>query len=431
MVGRLQTENDKKRILEGLQSAAGGVDVAVFDRLISDLDKRQFVLHTAKPGEPAVFGTRWAMSYLAGPLTRDQVTTLMKGRKAAEASPSQTATASAATTPAESAPASTSAANESAAVPAAVPSGPETVPIAPSPPAEIPVAFLDPAAAWAPQVGAVAGGSVMRPAVAATVQLHYDDTAAGIDHRETFEAVVFPLAAPFDPAHLLVVDHDPRDFLPSPPDVASFELTGVKLESKTFWTGLGRDLAGHLIASRPTQVLRNAPLKLYSRVDESEEAFQLRCREAAEDAADAAVAKLRERFEARIDRVKDQIVTAEAKLEEAQADASSRQQDELLSGAGDLLGALLGGRSRANPLNGVASRRSQTQKAKTRAETEGRRLATKQEDLVELEDELADEISTITTGQATLADQVEKVQIGLEKDDVGVAELRLVWVPVG
>jgi hypothetical protein len=81
LVGRLQTENDKKRILEALDSAAGGVDVSVYDKLISSLEKRQFLLHMAKGSEPKVFDTRWAMSYLAGPLTRDQVSTLMSGRR--------------------------------------------------------------------------------------------------------------------------------------------------------------------------------------------------------------------------------------------------------------------------------------------------------------------------------------------------------------
>jgi hypothetical protein len=81
MIGRLQTENDKSRILEGLSSASGTVDVGEMSRLISDLDKRQFVLHSTKAPAPLVFSTRWAMSYLAGPLTRDQVVTLMDGRR--------------------------------------------------------------------------------------------------------------------------------------------------------------------------------------------------------------------------------------------------------------------------------------------------------------------------------------------------------------
>ena len=77
MIGRLQTERDKARIVEGLKSASGEVDVPLFDRLISDLGKREFVLHSTRSKVPLVFTTRWAMSYLAGPLTREQVARLM------------------------------------------------------------------------------------------------------------------------------------------------------------------------------------------------------------------------------------------------------------------------------------------------------------------------------------------------------------------
>ena len=67
LVGRLQTENDKARVLEGLRSAAGGADIAALDAAIGALQKRQFMLVSAKDSRPRVFATRWAMSYLRGP----------------------------------------------------------------------------------------------------------------------------------------------------------------------------------------------------------------------------------------------------------------------------------------------------------------------------------------------------------------------------
>jgi hypothetical protein len=413
MVGRLQTENDKKRVLEGLQSASGTVDVAAFDRLISDLEKRTFVLHTTKPGEPVVFTTRWAMSYLAGPLTRDQVSALMGDSKKATPSDPGSPPPPPATPRAEAPVASE-----------------ETVPVAPSPPVGIGVGFLDPAASWAPRVGAVATGRQMRPAAAATVNLHYDDTAAGVDHRETFEAVILPLAVPVEADAVQVVDHDPRDFVAEPPPSAGFELTEARLDTKAFWTALERDLRRHLVASRPAKVLRHPRLKLYSRIGEPEDEFRQRCLAAAEDAADAAMAKLKLRFAARIDRVRDQITAAEARKEQAEQGASAEQQEELLSGAGDLLGALLGGRSSANPLSRVASRRSQTQRAQAKAETASRQLGTKQQELAALEDELADEIGAITAEYEGMSEQVEETRIGLEADDIDLVELKLVWIPV-
>ncbi len=78
MVGRLQTERDKQRLLDGMSAAAGGVDVAAVSDTISALGKRQFVLRRAGKDAPETFTTRWAMSYLRGPLTCEQISTLMK-----------------------------------------------------------------------------------------------------------------------------------------------------------------------------------------------------------------------------------------------------------------------------------------------------------------------------------------------------------------
>ena len=81
MVGRLQTERDKARLLDGMSAAAGGVDVGAVGDTISGLAKREFVLRKAGKDTPEVFTTRWAMSYLRGPLTRDQIATLMAGAR--------------------------------------------------------------------------------------------------------------------------------------------------------------------------------------------------------------------------------------------------------------------------------------------------------------------------------------------------------------
>ena len=83
MIGRLQTDRDKQRLLDGMSAASGGVDVGAVGDTISGLAKREFVLKRAGKDQPEVFTTRWAMSYLRGPLTRDQIATLMSEQKAA------------------------------------------------------------------------------------------------------------------------------------------------------------------------------------------------------------------------------------------------------------------------------------------------------------------------------------------------------------
>lgn len=422
MVGRLQTENDKKRILEGLASASGDVDIGQIDKQISDLDKRQFVLHSTMAGGPQLFGTRWAMSYLAGPLTRDQVSKLMEGKapmhEPAAAKPTETVPEVAAETePPSTEPVATGVADD-------------TVPVAPEVAEGTKVSFLDPAASWASEVGADPTGTVYEPAASATVQLLYDETKADLDHRETYEAVIFPLDGVVDPDDVIAVDHDERDFLDEQPAGASFRLSDLKIDTKTFWNGVERDLRDHLVTNRPLEIWSNPDLKVYSRADESEEAFRERCKVAAEEAADEELAKLKDGYQTKIDRIKDQIADAEARYQEADAVAAAKSQETLLGTAGDLLGTFLGGRSGSTALSKAAKRRTAAAKAEAKADSEAAKYHAKHQELADLEDELAAEVEEIVGKYEDLAGNIEKLEVGLEKNDVTVVEVRLVWVPV-
>ena len=85
MLGRLQTDRDKARVLDGLEGAADRArrfDRARIDHLLSGLGKRQFLLHNVHDKEPIVFETRWTLSYLRGPLGRDEIKTTLVGSKA-------------------------------------------------------------------------------------------------------------------------------------------------------------------------------------------------------------------------------------------------------------------------------------------------------------------------------------------------------------
>ncbi|MGF1665295.1 MAG: ATP-binding protein [Acidimicrobiia bacterium] len=428
MIGRLQTERDKARILEGLQSASGSVDVASFDALISGLGKRQFVLQSAKANRPAVFTTRWAMSYLAGPLTRDQVQRLSGGK----APTAQVIPPSApASSPADPTPAGTITPNGPASDPAppgTIPqsSDPDATPVAPKVAEGLTVAYLDPAADWRATIPAPSG--TLCAAAVATVHLLYDDTKAGVEHRETFEAVIHPLGPMVDASNLHVVDHDPRDFRPEPPTGATYRLSDAPIGTKTYWTGLERSLADHLVRERRVTVWRAVGLKLYSRVGETEAEFNARCQAAAEDAADADMAKLKTTYAARIDRVRDQISTAERRVSELEADVSSRRQSEVMSGAGDLLGALLGGRRRSSSISQAASRRSQTKRTEERLDTAIDAMQAKAADLLELEDELETAVLAIEDKWNSAAQTIEPIEIPLEKSDVNVAPLMLIWI---
>src|SRR5206468_9124467 len=127
-IGRLQTERDKARILEGLQSAGGEADVSALDKAISGLEQRRFVLHNTHESTSEVFSSRWAMSYLRGPLTKEQIQVLMKDAPEREMTRTVTATGPAGARARSAAPADASVATAPAhargGAPAAQSSGP-------------------------------------------------------------------------------------------------------------------------------------------------------------------------------------------------------------------------------------------------------------------------------------------------------------------
>ncbi|MDH3517288.1 MAG: DUF87 domain-containing protein [Acidimicrobiia bacterium] len=399
MIGRLQTERDKARILEGLQSASGAVDAGDFDDLISSLGKRKFLLHSTKLPEPVVFGTRWVMSYLAGPLTRGQVKTLTADEPRPEPIIERVALTDDAST------------------------------VSPAPADGIRVYHLAGDAPWAAEVGATAGSRRLVAGAAATVELTYDDRYAELEHHETYEAILFPLRTPLDPGSIHAVDHDPRDFEDDPPADASYVLPDVPIDSKAFWSGLERELSDHLVRNRRMAIWKNPGLKLYSRVGEKEEAFLGRCAAAAEDAADDEIAALKKRFETRIRTVKNQLAAADRRVRELEVDVDTRRQQEMISGAGDLLGALLGGRKRSGGLSRAASRRAQTRRTEERRASAEGKIQDKAGELEDIEDQLGAELMEITTRWNDVALATEPLEIPLEKTDVRVTSLQLLWLP--
>jgi hypothetical protein len=409
IVGRLQTENDKRRILDGISGGMPDLDTQ-----ISTLAKRQFVLHLAKKSKQTILGRRHSMCYRFGPFTRAQVADLMEPYKA-DAPQAPTA------------PTSAPAAEPVTAEPAVKGAG---VSLAPAVAAGTDAVYLDTAAPWAQNLGADPTSTSLAPAAAITVQLLYDETRADVRHTETYEAVIFPLDGVINVEDVLSVDHDEKDFKTEPPADATYQTGDVKLQNKTFWRSLKSDIKSYLVANQSIEIWKCPDLKLYSRVGERPDVFKARCREAADQAADLAVSKLRARYAKRIDRLQDQISSADARVRQLEVDASTRTQTEVMSGVGDLLGAFLKGRVGSRTLNKAASRRAASKKAQARVQVAREKASTKQRDLLELEQELQAELISIQNEHNAMADSIETLEIGLEKSDIRVAEAKLLWVPV-
>src|SRR4051795_4679199 len=163
-LGRLQTERDKQRLMDGLEGAAAGGSFARarIEQILSGLTNRVFLLHDVHQDEPVLFQTRWTLSYLRGPLTRPEIKRLMDPvKQAPPAAPVKTQE-----------PTGVSAA---AAAPTAAPAGPAQE-VAPVLPPDVSQRFLP--------LRAKPEGIVYAPCLFATASVHYQDAKRGIDHGE-------------------------------------------------------------------------------------------------------------------------------------------------------------------------------------------------------------------------------------------------------
>jgi hypothetical protein len=351
-------------------------------------------------------------------MTRDQISEVMAGRAAA-ASPATGATGAGAPT-ATAAAATTELAHDETTVMPEVADG-------------VPVRWADVAAPWLADAGGDSRGGRLEAAVVARIRLRYDDTKADLLHDEEYECVVAPLTETVDVAHAVAVDYDDRDLRSEAPASATYRIPSAPISKATFFTGIERDLKDHLARSLSMELQTNTALKLYARPDETADAFALRCAQVADQQADAEIAALRQKYESKAVRLRDELAAAEDRIDVLEAEADSKRNSELLSTAGSILGGLLGGRSRGGllgKLGGAAGRRGRSKAARERVDAAEGKAARVHAEIEELEAELTEEITEIDARWMAAAKQVSTAPIALERSDVAIVQLVLAWLPV-
>lgn len=431
LIGRLTTERDKARLLEGMSGAAGGVDTATVSDAISALGKRQFLVRKAGRNDLHTFASRWVRSYLRGPMTRDQIAAVMAERGTAAAiavPPVQTATPVAAPTAegADGGDAAEPAAAPAAAAPA-VPTADDETPVMPQVAEGVAVGFLDPGAPWTDQLGLqmpTGHAPRLEAAAAARVIVRYSDARTEVNYEEEFEAIVFPLPVATAVVQPTAVDYDDRDFAAPAPTGSRFAVPEAKIATKTYWTSLQRDLVDYLVRSKPLELLANTELKLYSRPGESADDFAARCVAAAEAEADKKAAALRSKYETKLAGLQSRLMSAASTAEAA---AAARNAD-VIGGVGSVLGGLFGGRRSTSAIS-AAARRATT--AQNKVASAAAKVDDLQAQIAEVEYALTAEIDALAAEAQAQAAAVTTKELAPKKADVRVIDLRLVWLPTG
>lgn len=404
-VGRLQTERDKARLIEGLTSAApGGMNAAELNEVIGRLGKRTFLLHNVHAAGPALFRTRWALSYLAGPLSREQIRELSQAGLTAPGAPppAEPLTEARGGVPAARAEASR-----------------------PFLPPEVPQRFL-------PVMAGVEGASYF-PQVLGAADVHYVSKTHGVDEsrRVVRLAELLGGVVQLDWEEGEAAEMDLADLRQEPQPGVSFQpLPDVTLRGGTVkeWTTL---FQRWLRGGGALTLHRYAPLRLVAEVGESEQEFRLRCAQLLREQRDEAKAKLRKRYEGRLTTLERRRLSRAQAVERQAQQSQQRSLDAVVTVGSTLLGAFLNRRAPSASSLGTAVRRT-TGIGKQRGDVERAREALEQveAEMATLQEELERELAALR-GDGIHAEELEleSVSVRPTSRDVAVRYLGVVWVP--
>lgn len=328
-IGRLQTERDKARMLEGLEgAAAGSLNRADADRILAALAKRVFLLHNVHDAKPTVFQTRWTMSYLRGPVSREQIAQLMSGR-----TPSATPRSPAAAAPERRAPAS---AQDRAAAPAG--NGGGSRPVIPP---GIEQYFIPDPAAGRTDVGAPS----YAPVILGAARIGFTDTKLGIDEtRDVLYAVpVGAGAVAVDWQGARRLDVAPNDLRREPASSeATFEGLPAAAQEPKNYAAWQKSFSQWVSRSERIELLRHRDTKLTSKAGEDERDFKARVQDARRSLRDAAVEEVRRKYGAKRAALVERLRKAEAAVQREQQQASDSKTQTMLSFGAAAIGAMLG-----------------------------------------------------------------------------------------
>lgn len=398
MLGRLQTDRDKARVLDGLEGAATGsaFDRSRMDHLLSGLGKRQFILHNVHEKEPVLFETRWTMSYLRGPLGRDEVKRL-------------------------------------SAVPG-VPTVPDVPRIVPRTAPQVAAAstpVLDPSI----EQFFVPGGAHYVPMVLGVARVAYSDAKLGLDETSDV-TVITPIgdgALAVDWQQAEPADFKVNDLSKTAPAGATFAAVPAAASKPKNYATWQKDFSTWVGQSQSIELFKSARTKSLSNPDESERDFRIRLQGDAREARDAAIAKVREKYASKMTAIQDRIRRAEQAVQVQSEQATGAKLGAAVSIGATIFGALLGRKAisastlgRATTAARGMSKVGKESEDVTRASENVNALKSQ---LSELETSMQTDIADVTTDWDLSNEPFGRVLVKPKRGGVSVQLVSLVWIP--
>ena len=415
-IGRLQTDRDMARVLDGLEGAAanskGGFNRQKMEQIISGLGNRVFLMNNVHDDGPEIFETRWALSYLRGPLTRTQIKTLMDPVKDGNlAGTSQTS------------PTEASSKKTRGAAPAANNHPPVLPP-------EIPQYFL-PIRGSQPEHSTL----IYEPRLLASADVHFLDGRRKIDESRDLTVLV-PLtnnATPVEWDDVTNTDLLPDDLESGQEEGGIFgELSAPASQAKNYkkWH---KDFVTWVYRNHTLEIWKSPALKITSDSGESERDFRLRVQQLTRETRDKKTATLRKKYATKMARLENRIRKAEQAVEREEEQASQQKFQTVISFGATLLSAFLGRKAvsrssmskAATTIRGISRSRKESQDI----ERAGENVEALKQQLADLETEFSQETEDLASQLQAQSETLETVTIRPKKSNIKVELLGLGWVP--
>ncbi|MCC6498944.1 MAG: DUF87 domain-containing protein [Anaerolineales bacterium] len=438
-IGKLQTEQDKNRLLDGLESAAGGVSRGVFDKLISSIGKRVFIMHNVHSKAPELLQTRWVMNFLAGPLTRTQIPALNQLANATQPSLSgstPTAPASSvvapqpsfmASAPARQTPVSNlqSSNSQFSSTKPPVPSNireyflPQNL--------SLPEAFK--AANQPTPSDAMIESVVYKPALLASAQIRILDRKLGVDSEIARAAVV----ASLDKRGMVRwEDHvatgrslDNVDTSPAPS--AKFGTIDAPLNDSKLMAAMQKDFTDWVFRNSSVTARANKTLKVFAGPDVTQAEFMTAVSNAARDARDAEIAKKTATIDRQLKTLEDRLMREERELQQDQEDLRNRNLEAGINGVEAVAG--LFGFGRKKSLSTPVSKMRMARTAKEDVRESENAIEQYKNDIADLQRQREEVINEIQARWGSVASETEEVVVNPKKTDVYVNLFGVGWMP--
>jgi hypothetical protein len=415
-LGRLQTERDQARVLDGLEGSATttgrAFDRQAMEQTLAGLASRVFVMNNVHDDAPVVFESRWALSYLRGPLGRNEIKRLMAGR----------------TRPAPVEPQAQGAVSASPEAPSAQGRPPATGGPQPVLPAGVPQYFL-------PLRQAATLGCVYRPMVYGAAQLRYIDAKLKVDSSADVTAVT-PVGGgpvPVDWAAGASIDISPLDLEASPaPSVSFSELPPnvVTAKSPDAWR---KDFTTWVYGTQTLELWRATQSGAVSYPGESERDFRMRLQQTSRESRDAMVEQLRKKYAPKVAAAQERLRRTQQVVDRESDQAKAQTLQTAISFGTTLLGAFIGRKTiSASTLGRATTAARGVGRTLKESQDIGRARETVeavQQQLEQLDEELRAETAAIEGRFNAASEPLEKLICKPTRTNIALRVVALVWAP--